>query len=60
MGFREELVDPERGDLFYDGQTGRGTTDEEWDEQKRRLEADNDHLVPEHILAEARANVTNP
>lgn len=24
-------------DLFFDGRTGRGLTNEEWDEQRRRL-----------------------
>lgn len=37
-GFDRSLVpDGPLGDLFFDGRTGRGLTDAEWDEQRRRL-----------------------
>jgi hypothetical protein len=36
--FKPELVPSGAlGDMFYDGRTGRGLTNEEWDEQRRRL-----------------------
>lgn len=37
MAFDETKVpDGPLRDWFYDGRTGEGLTDEEWDEQKRR------------------------
>ncbi len=41
------MVDPDRIDQFYDGNTGRRITDEEWDESQRRLR--------EHEAADALA-----
>lgn len=38
-------VDAHSIDMFFDGDTGRRVTDEEWDESKRRLQ--------EHELADA-------
>lgn len=42
-------VPADQVDLFLDGQTGQPITDEQWDEQKARLQADNSHLVPEEF-----------
>jgi hypothetical protein len=39
-------VDVKAADLFFHGSDGRPLTDEEWDQQKARLNADNMHLVP--------------
>lgn len=36
-----------QADLFFHASTGGALSDEEWDEQKSRLERDNSHLVPE-------------
>lgn len=36
-------------DEFFHASTGATLTDAEWDEQKRRLEADNTELVPEEF-----------
>ena len=35
---KEHLVDSHLIDLFYDGRTGELISDEEWDEQARRLQ----------------------
>lgn len=40
------------GDLFYDGRTGEGLTDEEYDEQKRRLLEHEDRL-PWEVIPDA-------
>lgn len=42
-------VPAEMVDMFLSGKTGEPISDTEWDEQKRRLEQDNDHLVPEEF-----------
>ena len=34
---RSLVPDDPRADLFFDGRTGRGLTNEEWDEQRARL-----------------------
>lgn len=39
---RSKVPDGPAGDYFYDGRTGRGLTNEEWDELSRRAEADPD------------------
>lgn len=36
-------------DEFFHASTAARLTDAEWDEQKRRLEADNTELVPEEF-----------
>lgn len=38
-----------RADEFFHASTGATLTDAEWDEQKRRLTADNTDLVPEEF-----------
>lgn len=45
----EHAIDPHEVDMFFDGRTGMPLTDEQWDEQKRRLIQDNTHLVPEQF-----------
>jgi len=40
-------VDGDLVDRFVSGRTGKPISDAEWDEQKARLEADNDDLIPE-------------
>jgi hypothetical protein len=44
---RRHNVPADRADDFHDGRTGLPISDAEYDESKRRLEADNMHLVPE-------------
>lgn len=46
---KTHMVDSSRMDEFVDGRTGEPISDEEYDESKRRLEADNDHLIPEEF-----------
>lgn len=41
-----------RADDFFDGKHGKPISDEDYDESKRRLEADNTHLVPEQFRGE--------
>lgn len=36
---REKVPAGALGDLFFDGRTGRGLTNAEWDEQRARLRA---------------------
>lgn len=36
---RAKVPEGPLGDLFFDGRTGRGLTNDEWDEQRRRLRA---------------------
>lgn len=40
-------VPVERVDDFFDGKTGEPISDAAWDEQKARLEQNNDYLIPE-------------
>ena len=42
-------VPADEADLFFDGETGEPISDTEWDESKARLDADNDHLIPERF-----------
>ncbi|MET0911415.1 MAG: hypothetical protein ABWZ99_18265 [Ilumatobacteraceae bacterium] len=37
---RSKVPDGPAADYFFDGRTGRGLTDHEWDEQSRRAEKD--------------------
>jgi hypothetical protein len=46
---RVHVIDADRADEFFDGRTGLPTTDDEYDESKARLQADNDHLIPEEF-----------
>ena len=39
---RSKVPDGPLADYFYDGRTGRGISNEEWDEQRRRLREHDD------------------
>jgi hypothetical protein len=45
----EHRVRASEADRFFDGKTGERLTDEQWDESKRRREADNIALVPKEF-----------
>lgn len=43
------MIPADHADDYRHGSTGAALTDEQWDEQKRRKEANHDHLVPERF-----------
>ena len=48
---RVHTVQADQADLFRNGHDGGPLTDQEWDEQKRRLDRDNSDLIPEEFRA---------
>ena len=49
MNLNGHTIPDTEADVFHHASTGVTLTDAEWDEQKRRLEADNIDLVPEEF-----------